>query len=161
MDNKDLKSILLADRTDRTGVAPGTLRGIRLYSNSKPVDVALTGSPLEIEVDYFSDRGGTLNFFIAFYDVFERRVIHINTIMSGLSGKIGAGTGTVKCTIPKLPLAPGTYHLAVAVDCAGVTLDRVEHAYELSVSMGDFYNTGRTVGSDWGMFLLENHWEVK
>lgn len=156
-----LSSTPLPHRTDRTGGVPGTLQDIRLFINSKLIDgIAITGMPLEIEIDYCTSRAEKLEFFLAFYDIFERRVVHVNSIQSGMSGVLSTGKGTVMCIIPKLPLAPGKYSLAVAVDRDGETLDRIEHAHHITVSMGDFFGTGKTTGSDWGMCLVESRWQA-
>jgi len=154
-------SKLLLDRTDRTGVSPGTLQAIRLSINSRPVDgIAIAGMPLEIELDYHIKFKGKLDFFVAFYDMFERRIVHINSIQSGMNGIISQGKGTVRCIIHKLPLAPGKYSLAVAIDQNGENLDRIEHACHITVNMGNFFGTGQTTGSDWGMFLVESRWQT-
>jgi lipopolysaccharide transport system ATP-binding protein len=159
--NKYLTKMPLACRTDRFGTSPGTLRDIRLKINLEEVDkVVIAGMPLEIELDYILDPKSKPDFFIAFYDMFERRVIHLNTIMSGFSGKNRPPRGTVKCVIPKLTLAPGSYGIAVAIDCQGETLDRIEHAVDITVTMGDFFGTGQTKGSDWGMCLVEHSWQI-
>jgi lipopolysaccharide transport system ATP-binding protein len=151
----------LSKRKDRTGLEPGALQNIRLFTSGMPVEgVAIAGMPLEIEVHYFIKRAGKPHFFLAFYDALERRVIHLNSIMSKMNGSLSSNEGTVRCVIPKLPLVPGRYSITAAIDCGGETLDRVEHTCYVMVSMGDFYGTGQITGSDWGMCLVENYWEA-
>jgi lipopolysaccharide transport system ATP-binding protein len=151
----------LNQRTDRAGAAPGTIQDVSLFINERPVgSTAVTGQPLDIHVGYHAESRGKLDFYLAFYDIFERRVVHVNSVMSGMPELSAPSHGTVACTIPKLPLAPGRYNLAVAVDCQGETLDRVEGVCQLTVTMGDFYGTGRTRGSDWGMVLIEHQWQA-
>jgi len=158
---RESASVPLAYRRDRTGIAPGTIQDIRLFVNSRPAHgAAIAGMPLDIQIDYCAESHGKLDFFLAFYDIFGRRVVHVNSIMSGMVSLNSPSEGMVSCTVPKLPLVPGKYSIAVAVDCHGETLDRVENACQLVVSMGDFFGTGRTRGSDWGMCLVEHEWKV-
>jgi len=152
----------LADRTDRTGREPGALRSISLLVDGEPVDdTAISGLPLKVKIEYDTVSPGELQFFMAVYDQLDRRIVHVNSMQTGLRNEPAPRRGVVSCTIPRLALAPGKYSLALAIDANGETLDRVERACDLFVAMGDFFGTGRHEGADWGLFLFDHHWAVE
>jgi lipopolysaccharide transport system ATP-binding protein len=152
----------ISSRTDRTGRSPGSICSLTLTSHGQEIgDLLLVGSQLELHISYSCLKDeGELDFFVAFYDLFEERILHVNTIMKNQISVTAPSQGTVTCIVPKILLSPGTYSIAVAVDCKGYTLDRIENAQEIHIVMGDYFKTGRTRGAEWGKVLVDHAWEL-
>jgi lipopolysaccharide transport system ATP-binding protein len=66
----------------------------------------------------------------------------------------------VRCTIPRLPLTPGTYSLALIVRRKGVIEDWLIEAFLLSVEPGDFFGTGQLPEATHSGFLVPHRWTV-
>jgi lipopolysaccharide transport system ATP-binding protein len=155
-------SAILGARSDRTGIEPGVLRSVSLVVDGVPTDnTAISGLPLQVKIEYDTSSDGRLEFFMAVYDQMDRRIVHMNSMQTGLRNEPAPKRGVATCSIPRLALAPGKYSIALAIDANGETLDRVEGACDLFVAMGDFFGTGRHEGSDWGLFLFDHEWAVE
>jgi len=158
--SKNLDDTPLFLRTDRTGIKKNVLKGITIYADGCPTQTVLAGMPVEISINYAYSEEGNLDFFLAFYDIYNQRVAHLNTIMTGLQSIASPSNGIVSCKIPRFSLSPGKYFIAVAVNDKNILLDRIENASEILVEMGDYYGTGQHLGLDWGKFLIDHSWSI-
>jgi lipopolysaccharide transport system ATP-binding protein len=68
--------------------------------------------------------------------------------------------GSIRCTIPVLPLLPGAYAVDIWCKVDEVIVDRVNHAIELTVSEGDMFGSGKLPPRDGGEFAVFHTWEV-
>ena len=75
-----------------------------------------------------------------------------------------AGTRTLVCRIPRLPLVDGTYHLGVRLledsRRTAALLDDAELAAELIVEKGDFFGSGMLPLPQEGTALVEGSWSL-
>jgi hypothetical protein len=86
-------------------------------------------------------------------------------VHNGISGHplaLAPGTNRVCCTVPRLPLAPGTYQLDCHAYASDETLFWAPHVGELTIAPSDFYETGKLPQQEWaGFCLLEQSWVVE
>jgi lipopolysaccharide transport system ATP-binding protein len=68
--------------------------------------------------------------------------------------------GVVRCTIPRLPLAAGSYGLDVHCNRGGGLVDTLLQAAEVNVEAGDFFGTGRSAPASQGAFLVDHNWST-
>ena len=66
----------------------------------------------------------------------------------------------VVCTIPDLPLIPGTYIIDIYSEVDKQILDFVESAAILNVIEGDYFGTGKQKDGAFGPFLVKHHWSI-
>jgi lipopolysaccharide transport system ATP-binding protein len=74
-------------------------------------------------------------------------------------------TGSVKCLIPELPLAPGNYLVGCRTMMNGDLITGEEADWPrifipITVVGGDFYGTGKVNLSTWGYFLVKGTWTM-
>jgi lipopolysaccharide transport system ATP-binding protein len=68
--------------------------------------------------------------------------------------------GQVQCTIPKLPLLPGTYKVSITCKLGEILQDAVTDAAELNVVEGDFFGTGKIQPDNGGYLVVPHQWNV-
>ena len=157
-------SLPLMDRIDREGNQK--LRFVRLTILDRfghPVDTLPAGDDLTIELDYLLPEGAINNvaFQISFLDSFGRILFICLTRTVNATFREIAEEGKVRCVVPNLPLAPGTYSLTVICKESGYTLaDKVDGAAELTITSGDFFGTGKVTPRDAGPFMVKHRWEL-
>lgn len=67
----------------------------------------------------------------------------------------------VVCTLPQLPLRPGSYFLTVTLQRRTEIVDRLEDAIEFTISPSDFFGSGVLPGPDHAPLLLPQRWRVE
>jgi lipopolysaccharide transport system ATP-binding protein len=72
--------------------------------------------------------------------------------------KVLPARGVVECTIPRLPLAAGTYRINILIHRDGVAEDHVEGAGKFVVKKGDFYGTSRNPPPNYPPTLVGHTW---
>jgi hypothetical protein len=68
--------------------------------------------------------------------------------------------GVLRCCVPRFPLGPGTYTVALAATLGAETSDEVDRAQLFNVVEGDYFGTGTSL-SDKVEFLCEHAWETQ
>ena len=88
--------------------------------------------------------------------------------MSELSNKIAAWEfgrvgpkGYFRCTIQKLPLAPGSYSVNLILRQNEIIQDWLKEAAVITVEQGDFFGNGKMPTPGRGGFLMEQTWSFK
>jgi lipopolysaccharide transport system ATP-binding protein len=67
--------------------------------------------------------------------------------------------GRFVCRLPRLPLLPGSYRVAIALQCGGNNLDLVPNAVMLNVSGSEFFPSGRVPDPRYCTFFIAQEWE--
>ena len=160
---EQFSSVNLSDRTDRTGSG-------RVRFTDLAVHGANVGAPVQ------SGQDVTLALSYASLDEKPLRGVHVTVEVRGvfdeplfhLSPRFVRGdfdhlpsTGVLRCTLPRLPLQAGSYHLALAAQIGQESCDYVPHAGVLEVEGGDFYGTGLLPPAEEGAFLVEQRWTLE
>ncbi|MGH7139603.1 MAG: Wzt carbohydrate-binding domain-containing protein, partial [Pirellulales bacterium] len=78
-------------------------------------------------------------------------------------GRIGdlPPAGTLLCSIPSLPLVPGSYYVTVGCGSQTTPLDFVERCCRLEVVVSDFFGTGRMPNSKQAAVLVKADWQFE
>jgi lipopolysaccharide transport system ATP-binding protein len=66
--------------------------------------------------------------------------------------------GRFVCSLPKLPLLPGHYDLAISVIVDRGLADKLENVCRLSVTDSNYFGTGRLQQANFGDVLVDFSW---
>jgi lipopolysaccharide transport system ATP-binding protein len=149
----------LADRLDRQGSGRFRFMSVDVGGPAGPV---VTGDPATFELGYRAEAPCPgLEVGIAVYGPLGEALFHCHTRFRGSELSVEAGGGTISCTIPQLPLLPGTYSFNLFSSARGEILDWIREAAVLEVGEGDYYGTGRLPEDAHGRFLVHHEWTVE
>ena len=157
-------SISLREREDRVGTGAVRLTGFRVEDESgKPAVGARTGEACTLVFDYECPGGQPQRNVVASFAIGTAAgsplILH-RTNFTEQSFESIPREGSIRCTIPRLPLVPGTYLLATSVEAGGEVADHLTVAAQLDVEPGDFFGTGHTGVTGHSPFLIEGSWSV-
>ncbi len=71
----------------------------------------------------------------------------------------GSASKRLRCHVPSLPLAPGTYHVELVAADGFTILERVERAADLEVVYSDLLGTGKVPNSKQSTVVLAAEWQ--
>jgi lipopolysaccharide transport system ATP-binding protein len=155
----------LRDRRDRSG--SGALRVEQIALRDRAGDDAqtiATGSDLVIDLDYVAASGDSLRnvgVSLAFDTLLGQRVTQLSNDVSGFPFDSIAPNGTIRCSVPSLPLNSGRYYVTLYITVGGIAADWVQKAIALDVVESDYFGTGRTLGAQDGVVVMPQAWEVE
>jgi lipopolysaccharide transport system ATP-binding protein len=154
---------LLCHPKRRSNMIP-VLRKVRFLDNDcKEKREFACGEDLtiELEVDPFTTKPAA--FGIGFEDQFGTRAFSAATYLSTCKVPRIDARAYVRCTIERLPLAPGQYRLSLSAGGPAYEdmVDNIEDAITLDVVPGDFYRNGRLPTSNLGNFLVPSIWKLE
>lgn len=119
------------------------------------------GGGVTIEVEYEADRRLTNpRIGVLFETLREEPLFLVQTgIQSAPLDDVEAGdAGTVSCTIPDLPLAPGRYRLTIGISSDRLQVDLLPGVVDIEVLPSDLFGTGSLPSSGHGPFLVSAEW---
>ena len=88
------------------------------------------------------------------------RVLSLHTRSQLGRFDLGSGPSVVRCTLPSLPLVPGTYRICLGLTAEDADVDGLDGVAELHVAGGDVYGTGEPPDQEHGWFLTRPEWTV-
>ena len=153
-------------RVDLTGV-PRTDPRLRptltsldlLNAVGEPVTTIGSGDPLEFHLGYRAP--GELSnpsFSVIVADTVGTALFQLQTrAQLGLIERAPA-SGTWLCRVPRMPLAPGTYHLTVGCSTNERQLDLLEQVASLTVEPRNYFGTGYLPHQGNGSLLVDAEW---
>ena len=152
----------LRERKDRTGIGGIQFTDIQyLDSNSKPISRAVSGEPITIKLDYFSDKDyQDLDFYIGVRTYSGAHVFECKASHSSGPFEITTGAGSVFCTIDSLDLYEGLYTLDLTAVRLKMIYDQIRNASTLIVEDLDFFGNG-TVSSIGRLILVRSKWHTE
>ncbi|MFH1058075.1 MAG: ABC transporter ATP-binding protein [Pseudomonadota bacterium] len=126
------------------------------------VGYAVCGQPLQVVLSYQAKEGEAKNASAWFWvrDYLGRQVLCFWSRLTNQDFARLPGEGKLVCHIPRLPLAPGSYVLDLAVRVGEVESDKVPNAARLEVAPGDFFGSGRPI-SQVGEVLCDHSWTLE
>ncbi|MGA2137410.1 MAG: ABC transporter ATP-binding protein [Verrucomicrobiia bacterium] len=153
----------LEARTDREGTGEARITYIRfLDETGHPVDQAIGGQPLGIEIGYRSRSPGVVPVLaLSCFAVVGVKVFHIDNKAGGVTLPPLQTTGYYRCQLHKLPLAPGRYLVNVSIQVHGWFADHVQSAAMIDVIAGDYYGSGLTPDACGGLVFLQHEWQPR
>ncbi|GAB4464087.1 MAG: hypothetical protein Kow00120_30250 [Anaerolineae bacterium] len=153
----------LRERTDRAG--NGRLRFTALqvqHPNGSRLDAVASGQDIVIRLGY-EVRGGErvsqVKVGISFFGALGEFLFMCKSDLVGDLFHDLPAQGHFTCCVPRLPLPPGQYHLALWAKAGGDWTDRIEQAHRLTVVEGDFFGTGRLPYNRRGL-LVPHTWRL-
>lgn len=156
-------SIPIKERANRSG--NGWLKFTALYllnSAQNEIRVIASGEKLSILLKYKLNKPmpADLVVRIEFKDANGVCVFVCNSrVENGVFFHIPK-EGSIVCTIPKLPLNVGQYHLDIIGKINGEEVDVLLNAIDFSVETGYFFKTGKLPATRKGV-LVDHHWRIK
>lgn len=151
----------LANRTDRQG--EGRLRFTK-FAMRKPagetVAIAQCGQDLEFVLNYERDAKPLSNvaLWIGVSTLSGQYMLMLGNDLLGANLDGMPQQGALRCLIPRFPLTPGRYSIALFCTVNGVIADWLQNATEITVEAGDFYGTGRLPPPSTGGVLIGQQW---
>ena len=153
-------SIRLSDRTDRFGGDRLRITRVSLADeNGNATESLRTGRAATISLDYESPTGESFrNVFVRIYieSTYGEVVAAFETRLVGEDFPSIESHGRFVCSIPRVPLQPGTYPFTVYVNSNGTCVDEVRGAGRLLIEDGDFFGNGQNPGI--GLIVTDHAW---
>jgi lipopolysaccharide transport system ATP-binding protein len=154
----------LREREDRGGTGALRLTSFRLEDEAGNAVVgARTGETCTFVFDYECPDGIAQRNVMASFAIGTATgaplILH-RTNFTGEDFGLVPPRGTLRCTIPRFPLIPGSYLLATYVEVGNELADHLTVAAQLDVEPGDFFGTGHTGVAGHSPFLIEGSWSV-
>ncbi|HEX4439957.1 MAG TPA: ABC transporter ATP-binding protein [Thermoanaerobaculia bacterium] len=145
---------------DRRGDGAVRLTGARILdSHGRHVERLVAGTPITLEFGYENTVGADhVEVNLGIINHLGTAVAHFSTKVAGFSVDDLGARGTLTCHIPKLPLPPGDYRVAISVDYKGRDTDKIPNALAFSVDSSTFFPTGRFPKINYGAVLVEHSW---
>ena len=158
------RHLSLDARTDRIGDGSVRFTGQRLLNEKgHPVTAVQSGETITIELDYDRPQPDNTPCYIqmAFDNDRHQRLFMCFSRLSHPEPIRLGRRGTIRCTIPNLPLLPGRYSALLFCKVGKTIADQLENAIELHVIEGDFFGTGKMkVSGSVGSVLMAHRWEI-
>jgi hypothetical protein len=111
-----------------------------------------------IEMREFQDAG-QLTCAVAIYNEKSQRVVLLHSqYHTGMTFR-GGSHRTLSCTVPSLPLTPGTYYVELVYADGYQVLERVERAARLTVIFSDYLGSGKLPSSAQCQLVLPCSWQ--
>lgn len=131
-----------------------------LDESGNELSVAISGQVLSIRLHY--DTKGPMalpHFAFSICNARGLPLAYFDTAYSGGPSRTAAlGSGSVTCTIPRLPLAAGIYTINALLHDEGVSKDHVVAAARLIVESSDYYGTAKVPPPDYAPILVDHRW---
>jgi lipopolysaccharide transport system ATP-binding protein len=117
------------------------------------------GRPVVVRLTYKAIEDCTnCQIAVSFCDLYGSRILVCSSDLTMSSFPVEKGHHTIDLILPRLPLSPGEYLLALGFWENGATSDFLEYSQKLTVVDDDFYGTGKMVGSMFsGKIVLCDH----
>ena len=131
-----------------------------LDDRGKVVNRLVAGAPVSFEFGYENlVNADRVEVNVGIINHLSVSVASFSTHLTGFS-VVGLGKrGIWTCRIPKLPLPPGEYRVAVSIAHLGKETDFLPNALVFSVDSSVFFPTGRVPKIVHGAVLVEHSWE--
>jgi lipopolysaccharide transport system ATP-binding protein len=145
-----------AREDDHWGIRSVTMRD----RTGAEADTFPSGVPVTFDIDYSAPpRGvsGQLVMTLLFRNQAGEPMLSCST---AYTSDVLPDQGVVRCTIPRLPLAAGSYGLDVRCNRGGGLVDTLPQAAEINVEAGDYFGTGRAAPASQGAFLVDHSWSA-
>ena len=157
----------LSARQDRRGSGELRVHGVEFQcSDAQETPTLRSGEDCRILLRYVKKSAKTFPGLTAALSVtteLESLVFSHHNRLSGDSLAYLPEQGALVCSIPRLPLPAGTYHLRFVIKelgFGGEVLDGVHDAIPFTVVAGDFFRTGEQLASSHGPALVAAGWHV-
>lgn len=149
------------DVKERPGSGEVEMTRVRLLDASGAASSTLIGGQEAVlEVEYVNHTGRRHPKLVAnLYDSQARPVTSFSTgLTAPLFPPLGR-SGRFRCRLPRLPLMPGTYRVALNLEADGEVMDTLKAAVMFEVASTVFHSTGASPTASQAAFLIDHAWE--
>jgi lipopolysaccharide transport system ATP-binding protein len=137
----------LGQRENRVGSGKLRYRDLRLERAGAVIDSPITGKDFDIVLAYETEECRPLanvNFGVSITAHGDNKpMLNLYSETAGARFHRVPGRGEIRCQIDRCPLPAGQYYIDCWSDVDQRMLDMVHRASELTVSVGDYYGSGR------------------
>lgn len=161
------KATDLVDRTDRDGTGMARFYRFRvLDKDGNAVTSVRTGDELYFAFDYRFGAGQYREAKDVFVNVIvendkKQRLFGLPSEVLDLDLTSLTPVGNLVCHVKRLPLVPGTYHLAVALLIDRQLVDKVLDIATLTVLEGNYFGTSRLPLPSYGQVCVDFSWSAQ
>ncbi len=154
----------LRERENRDGTGELRFVDMHLERDGQVIDSPTSGEDCDIVLSYETERDRpfrTVNFGITLFSLEDSTpMLNLSSETSGSVFRDVPPRGQARCRLHNCPLPAGQYFMSIWADQAGEMLDGVHRAFEMTVSDGDFYGSGRQPHPDHRTVLVPHEWSV-
>lgn len=145
----------------RTGTGSVQVSGVRLVDGSgTPTGTVVAGADLTLQIDYKNHRSlRTPRLLVNIYTGDGGPVTSISTELTNPALAPLHESGRFVCRIPRVPLLPGRYRLAIGFRADGERTDYLPAALMFDVGTSLFFPTGRVPAPGYASFMMDHAWE--
>ncbi len=156
-----LVTIPLTDRVDRSGTGAMRFDTISVRNATAGGGLVRTGDDVRIELTYRGDAARLQNVHVSviIHGPFDEQLCQLSSAAQRGDFEELAGSGTLTCTIPRLPFEPGVYRMTLYATVNSDIADWVMHAGVMEVEPGDYFGTGRANDEGQGHFVVDHTWD--
>ncbi|MGC4031255.1 MAG: ABC transporter ATP-binding protein [Tepidisphaeraceae bacterium] len=146
-------------RAHSTGHAP-VFHDLVVRTDAGPTVTVPVGSPIHFDVTMkgFADIPGNLTLGIGLSNARGQRVALFHSEYHQNKTFRGADDMTMTCTVPSLPLAPGSYSIDLVLADGYNMIERVERAAAVEVIYADVFGTGKIPNGKQSVMVLPSSW---
>ena len=154
----------LRERENRDGTGEVRFVDMRLERDGNEIDSPTSGEDVDIVLNYESGRKepfGMVSFGMTVFSLEDSTpLLNLSSETAGAVFRDVPPQGEARCRLHNCPLPAGQYFISIWADRAGEMLDGVHRAFEMTVSGGDFYGSGRQPHPDHRTVLVPHDWSV-
>jgi lipopolysaccharide transport system ATP-binding protein len=152
----------LALHTGRRRNASPLMRRVRLLSDDQPTTTLLSGDDLVLEVDCEVESGtlSQLSLGIMFKAGIGQQLFTASMAQCHRAIPDPAGAYTLRLTVERLPLAPGSYALSLYLGDGSRDIDVIDDALSFDILWNTDLGLAFPPRPDWGPFVLPIRWSV-
>ena len=154
----------LRERENRDGSGELRFVDMRLERDGKAIDSPISGEDVDIVLNYETGRkepSRLVGFGMTVFSLEDSTpLLNLSSETAGAVFSDVPPQGEVRCRLHNCPLPAGQYFMSIWADSAGEMLDGVHRAFEMTVSGGDFYGSGRQPHPDHRTVLVPHEWSV-
>jgi lipopolysaccharide transport system ATP-binding protein len=149
---------------DRQG--SGILRFSKFYLedlNGNTCEAVKAGDPVRLVLEYtykLNKKPNDVWVHVVFQNSRGQRLFACTSDVTGDRLVSLSASGRFICTIPSLPLIPGSYDVQLSCLIDRELVDKVPYASTVSVVEGNFFGTGRLPISHYGDIIIKHHWSL-
>jgi lipopolysaccharide transport system ATP-binding protein len=153
----------LRDRRDRKGSGPLRFKSFHLCDDDlKPVTYARSGRAAVLAFEYESERElSQVHISVGIHGRYDERLFLLGTDTAEQDFAALPSRGEVLCTVPMMPLQPGSYLFNLYCTVGGDISDWIQHAGKIDVESDDFFGSGRLPPLQQGPFLVDHNWSFR
>jgi lipopolysaccharide transport system ATP-binding protein len=129
-------------------------------SDAQPVHAIKTGDALKVKIHYEHSKAiHEPSFGLTFETENGIKIFSVETRVQKEELHDLPPKGVISCSIPRIPLLPGSYRINASCTSRTHLLDHVPHATRLEVIGADTYDTGRLPHRSQALVLVDADWE--